>query len=60
MLCEDVSDHALANAIVGGWYDSSFSTYFKSVIVSLIEIGQKFRTNIELEEEVSESIYVMF
>lgn len=50
----------MAESIIRFWNGGPATHALRPTLVSLIKLGQKFPRNGELEEEVPESIYVMF
>jgi len=50
----------LANALVKNWTPGAATNALHAILVELIALGLRFPVTEELEEEVSESVYVMF
>lgn len=50
----------MARAIIESWTPGPVTDALQPVLVSLLKLGQEFATTESLEEDVSDSVYVMF
>ena len=60
MLAKESTPNELAAAVTSGWSDKALAREMKPVVADLLELGLRHRRNAELDEEVPDSIYVMF
>ena len=60
MLEEEINPSRLAAAITGNWSHAELARALTPVLRQLLEIGEKFALEDELDEDVSDAVYVMF
>jgi carbamoyltransferase len=60
MLSEKPDPKEFADAISRAWLDKEAATVLKPVVAKLIKAGLKHQVTAEIQEQVSESVYVMF
>ena len=60
LLCADAGEDELAKAITSQWSDKELGLKLENIVSTLIRIGRKYAKVQKQDEEVSESMYVMF
>ncbi|HEY7333623.1 MAG TPA: hypothetical protein VH639_01975 [Bryobacteraceae bacterium] len=60
MLSEKPDPKEFADAISRAWLDKEAAAVLKPVVAKLIKAGLKHQVTAEIQEQVSESVYVMF
>ena len=59
-LSEDPDPAKFADELTANWLSPEAATVLKPTVVKLIKIGLKNQVEVEIDEQVSESVYVMF
>jgi len=59
-LSEDPDPVKFANELTANWLSPEAARVLKPAVVKLIKIGLKNQVEVEIDEQVSESVYVMF
>jgi len=57
---EDPDPIRFAGELTGAWFGQEAAASLKPVVAKLIKVGLKHQVTVELDEKVSESVYVMF